>query len=167
MAAGVPAHKLIPGCNFVVDGFRHAHKDVKAYFLSHAHSGTRLWMRWRAVSSSRALAPTNRTQVCHVVYFKPPCQTVSFMLFLKYMGMTFMQLRRSPIWHSNSSAALRSLALPLLQRTAVQGLFPSGSASNHPINYHWACDFPPQTTIPACRTIGALARSTAAPSRGR
>lgn len=35
-----PAHKLIPGCGFLVDGFRHAsHPSVKAYFLSHAHSG--------------------------------------------------------------------------------------------------------------------------------
>ncbi|PSC70071.1 DNA ligase [Micractinium conductrix] len=35
------AHKLIPGCGFLVDGFlpKHAaHPSVKAYFLSHAHS---------------------------------------------------------------------------------------------------------------------------------
>ncbi|KAL4435464.1 hypothetical protein ABPG77_006226 [Micractinium sp. CCAP 211/92] len=34
-----PSHKLIPGCGFLVDGFRHAPSPVaKAFFLTHAHS---------------------------------------------------------------------------------------------------------------------------------
>lgn len=40
MAPPPPAHKLIPGCGFLVDGFRYAgHPSAKAYLLSHAHSG--------------------------------------------------------------------------------------------------------------------------------
>ena len=35
-----PSHKLIPGCGFLVDGFRYAsHAAAKAFFLSHAHAG--------------------------------------------------------------------------------------------------------------------------------
>ena len=34
----VPPHKQVPGTRFVVDGFRHAHPSVTAYFLTHAHS---------------------------------------------------------------------------------------------------------------------------------
>lgn len=42
MASPPPAHKLIPGCGFLVDGFRYAgHPSAKAFFLSHAHSGER------------------------------------------------------------------------------------------------------------------------------
>ena len=38
--AVMPSHKLIPGCGFLVDGFRHAsHPAAKAFFLTHAHSG--------------------------------------------------------------------------------------------------------------------------------
>ena len=32
-------HKDIPSTGFRVDGFRYPHPSVKAYFLTHAHSG--------------------------------------------------------------------------------------------------------------------------------
>ncbi len=35
----LPAHKVIPGTTFTVDGFRNVSPAVTAYFLSHAHSG--------------------------------------------------------------------------------------------------------------------------------
>lgn len=38
-SAAPPAHKVIPGTGFLVDGFRHVHPSVTAYFLTHAHSG--------------------------------------------------------------------------------------------------------------------------------
>jgi DNA ligase-1 len=49
-AWAVPAHKCVPGTRFVVDGFRHAHPSVTAYFLTHAHSDhyTGLSDKWQA-----------------------------------------------------------------------------------------------------------------------
>lgn len=37
--ASLPAHKLIPGTGFIVDGFKFKSPLIKQYFLSHAHSG--------------------------------------------------------------------------------------------------------------------------------
>jgi len=46
--AKVPAPKLIPGCGFVVDGFKHAGAPgIRAFFLSHAHAGCRDGVSWR------------------------------------------------------------------------------------------------------------------------
>lgn len=39
MSDKTPAFKLIPGTGFLVDGFKFASPSVRAYFLSHAHSG--------------------------------------------------------------------------------------------------------------------------------
>lgn len=39
-AARAPAWKVVPGCGFAVDAFRHASDPaIAAFFLSHAHSG--------------------------------------------------------------------------------------------------------------------------------
>eukprot|EP00191_Tetraselmis_sp_GSL018_P013531 CAMPEP_0177586320 /NCGR_PEP_ID=MMETSP0419_2-20121207/5006_1 /TAXON_ID=582737 /ORGANISM="Tetraselmis sp., Strain GSL018" /LENGTH=1454 /DNA_ID=CAMNT_0019076197 /DNA_START=342 /DNA_END=4706 /DNA_ORIENTATION=+ len=49
--AKVPAPKLIPGCGFVVDGFKHAGAPgIRAFFLSHAHADhyTGITDRWEA-----------------------------------------------------------------------------------------------------------------------
>ena len=55
----IPAHKVIPGAGFVVDGFRHARQDVKAYFLSHAHSG---WPHNLATTSTACCPADNKTR---------------------------------------------------------------------------------------------------------
>ncbi len=35
----IPDHKLIPGTGLIVDGFKYQSPIIKAYLLSHAHSG--------------------------------------------------------------------------------------------------------------------------------
>ena len=35
----IPDHKLIPGTGLIVDGFKYHSPVIKAYLLSHAHSG--------------------------------------------------------------------------------------------------------------------------------
>lgn len=58
MASPPRHHKLIPGCGFLVDGFRHAgHPSAKAYFLSHAHSGALHQAAFAGSSAATACRP--------------------------------------------------------------------------------------------------------------
>lgn len=54
--SGVPEHKCIPGTAITVDAFRHQQPWVKAYFLSHAHSG---------VQQHLAVLPSSAAVCCH------------------------------------------------------------------------------------------------------
>ena len=69
----VPAHKQVPGTRFVVDGFRHAHPSVTAYFLTHAHSDhyQGLSERWDAPVycteiTARLIRRAPAAATCHV-----------------------------------------------------------------------------------------------------
>jgi hypothetical protein len=55
----LPAHKVIPGTTFTVDGFRSVSPAVTAYFLSHAHSGEAV----QQPCASRAMLPSDQQEL--------------------------------------------------------------------------------------------------------